>query len=195
MNFPTQLLRGNRKEKPQERILLFHYAFVRHKPGHDWKDEDELPDFTKIKIEDQSCYWDQYSIPIWARFNDVKEYKEDYAVVAYKVSTIRQTSKVLRIKKYTKVEFDDLTLNIRHLPIDTNYSHCEMSSIVLNKTERREIRMTLKHNSKVYLKPNEKRNLILLQLDYYKMLSFRWISALICFLTGSLFSGLSKKVK
>jgi len=193
MNFPTQLLRCGRNQLPSKRILLFHYAFARHKPSHDWKEEDGLPDFSKIKI-DQSFNWSQFSIPIWTRFNAAMEYQEEYAVVGYRVSTIRQTNKIQKQNRYSQFEFEDLTLDIKHEPIDTNYSHCELVSVIdLDKTKRREIRMTLKHNSNVCLKPHEKRNLIHLQFDYFKMRILQYVSKLISSLTGSHFSGLNEK--
>ena len=80
MNFPNFFLqKDNRSKLPEKLILDSHFMYVRHKPGHDWKIEDGLPDFSKIKIgtekkDRQSMNWNIFSIPIWARFNDKTEY-------------------------------------------------------------------------------------------------------------------------
>lgn len=122
--------------------------FSRHKPGAEWKQGEDYPDFNTIKA-DQSFNWSAYSIPIWTRFNDQKIYYADYGVMAYSVKTI------LFIKKRLNQHEDYFKLD--HKPVDYNYSHCELLGDISdkNKTERREIRMIFKHNCMVKFMPFE----------------------------------------
>jgi hypothetical protein len=144
--------------------------YARHKPGHDWDESEGLPDFSKIKLESQSFNWNIFSIPIWTRFNDKKEYFENYAVVGFSVETIRYTFKY-------NPQFQDHTLGLDHLPVKYNYSHCQLRmNRELNKLEKRELRLILKNKSVVPLKPNQKQGYLglfkdILKMFYYKLYS------------------------
>jgi hypothetical protein len=175
MNFPGFFLnKGKLSELPEKSILDSHFMYVRHKPGHDWNREDGLPDFSKIKIgtdknERQSMNWNIFSIPIWARFNDKKDYNADYAVIAYSVDVIRHTSKF-------DTNFDDLSLSIIHDPIENNYSHCELiMNKKLSKSQKREIRMTLKHNHFIALLPGQEQSKLEIIKEIINMYFIRFV--------------------
>lgn len=153
MRFPLSLRTNGREALSSDKILRFHYAFARHKPSSDWNAQEELPDFSKIKL-DQSFNWSIYSIPLWTRFDDSMNYKSDYAVVGYKVSTIRLTNRI-------NPSFQNFIFDIKTDPLENNYSHIVLVTdpdLKINKTQKRELRMTLKHRCKVSLLPNEKQN-------------------------------------
>lgn len=180
MNFPPSLIQNNRPQFPKAKILLSHFVYARHKPGHDWLVKENIPDFEKIKIpknleesqkgKGQSFNWNLFSIPIWARFDDTKLYKEGYAIVAFSVFSIRRTAELIEKNSNTNPQFGNETLDIEHAPLENNYSHCNLTiNLELNPTERRAIRMTLKHNSYVPLLPNQKRNVVQFFFDVLKM--------------------------
>lgn len=169
MRFPLCLKRNDRSAFAEDKILKNHYLYAYHIPGHDWNDKMKLPDYTKIKM-DQSFFWCAFSIPIWARFkieNAKIIYKENHAVVAYKVKTIRYTKEI-------NPNFENFTLTVIHKPEDFNYSHCELKQKrELKRKERREIRMTLKHQSKVPLKPWQKQNKIRIFFSKLRMFLYK----------------------
>lgn len=169
MRFPKLFLeKRNCPILSETQILNSHYMYARHKPGHDWKIEEGLPDFSKIKIEDkQSFNWNIFSIPIWTRFNDKKEYQNEYAVVAFLVETIRYSSSIDQ-------NFENHTLSVAHAPIENNYSHCELIlKKELTKSQRRAIRLTLKHKSFVALTPHQEQEDIQIIMDIFNMLFTR----------------------
>ncbi len=169
MKFPVFLLQKNRKKKVSKKIKNWNFLYTRHKPSTDWNEEEGLPDFTKIKI-DQSFNWCNFSIPIWTRFTDKKEYLSEYAVAGFKVKTIRN-------EHLTKGIFDTRVIDIEHKPVAANYSHCELIKIRdLNKAEKREIRATLRHKCIIPLRPNEKRNFFLRTIDIFIMYIRRFFS-------------------
>lgn len=174
MEFPKWLNWGDRKVFPKNKILLVHYMYARHKPGSDWKENDEYPDFSKIRST-QSFNWSAFSIPIWTRFNDKKEYYQDYGVIGYAVQTIRYPN-----------QFDSKVPNgifdIKHDPADSNYSHCELyeSSDSSTKIEKRAYRMALVHKCSIELKPLSTKSNLQLFLDYVIMYWHRsliWIKS------------------
>lgn len=170
MHFPKSLYRKNRKQLSSTRINSINLMYARHKPGVEWKKGDEYPDFTKIK-SDQSFNWNAYSLPSWVRFNDRKEYKADYGVLGYSVSTLKGKSK--KNKDYKGLYF------IIHDPKETNYSHCELAicdGVSITKKQKRGYRMTLSHKSKKCLQPYQKSYLISHFTQYPIMLVHRIIS-------------------
>lgn len=170
MKYPSSLLTNNRKTFNKTCIKDFNYLYTRHKPSTDWKEEDGLPDFSKIKL-DQSFNWCNFSIPIWTRFNNKKEYLHDYAIAGFYVKTIRESH------KNSSVKFTQKILEIEHRPEEYNYSHCQLVTLKnLSKTEKRALRMTLRHKCITPLKPNEKRNFYYILLDIMKMFCSRIIS-------------------
>ncbi len=190
MNFPSSLIQKGRGTLPNNPIFLFHRVYIRHKPGHGWNIKDDLPDFTTIKIPDQSCNWSQFSIPIWARFNDQKAYNKEYAVVTYKLGTIRKIGSVLRQTDPSST-LDDNTLDVVHDPIENNYSHCVLKQRVnLNPTQRRAVRMAMKHKSSVYIKPDLEKETLILKLEYFVMLLRQYTCKLLFKVSGGILSGL-----
>jgi hypothetical protein len=167
MAFPRMLLQRNRNPLERELIKNHHYMFMRNKPGLNWDNNACLPDFTTIR-SDQSFNWCKYSLPHWTRFNDKKEYLDDYAVVGLYVNTIRKTS--LYCNKYI-----DGIFKIYHIPQEFNYSHCEIAFTQdnLNKPQKREIRMTLKHKAKTYLKPFQKPNYIFKIINWARFIIYK----------------------
>jgi len=167
MKYPKSLLKHDRKVLDENKIKSFHFLYMRNKPGYGWKIEERLPDFNTIKL-DQSFNWCLFSIPEWTRFNNDKEYLRNYAIIGIKVDSIRFT------KKYNS-NFDNFTWTPQHVPTDNNYSHCELKVIKndLTKAQIRELRMTLKHKSEIFFKPNENCNIFkkiyhYLYFIYYK---------------------------
>lgn len=172
MKFPSSLLQNGRKKKSSARIRNWNYVYTRHKPSSDWNHEEGLPDFTKIKL-DQSFNWCNYSIPLWTRFNDAQEYLEEYAVAGFSAGTIR--------REHQKDDlFDTQVIDVHHEPIETNYSHCELQPVrKLSKTERRALRVSLRHNCIVPLLPSEKRVRLLILFDIVMMYFRRSVSGFI----------------
>lgn len=164
MEYPEALYCNGRKKLDKAEIFNSNYLYARHKPGYDWIEEEGLPDFSKIKIDpktpskNQSFNWDRFSEPHWVRFNPQKEYLKEYAVVGFLVETIRNL-------KQTNCELENDLVDVEHEPVNINYSHCQLVCLERlkkkkqNKKIRRAIRMAMKHNSKVVLKPNEEINL------------------------------------
>lgn len=160
MDFPEELYCKNRKKIQSSEILDKHYQYARHKPGHDWNERHELPDYTKIKIDpnnknNQSFNWDQFSEPHWVRFDPQGKYLIDYAVVGFLTGTIRNVDQFDN-------NIENGLIDVEHKPIENNYSHCQLyctekfKNIETNKkTIRRAIRMAMRHNSHVFLKPFE----------------------------------------
>ncbi len=169
MKFPSLLLQNDREKIFSEGIRNWNYLYTRHKPSSDWNPDEDLPDFTKIKI-DQSFNWCNFSIPIWTRFNNEKKYLSDYAVAGFKAKTIRE--------EHLKSEmFDSKVIDIEHKPLSTNYSHCELFTFKkLSKTEKRKIRMTFRHKCIIPLKPNEKQAKLHIFIDIIVMYTRRLLS-------------------
>lgn len=160
MEYPEALYSNGRPRLSNNEILKEHYLYQRHKPGYDWKEEEGLPDFTKIKIDpnnperNQSYNWEKFSEPHWVRFNPQKEYQIEYAVVGYLTETIRN------LNQYDS-GLPNKILDVEHAPVDINYSHCQLSCIKtpetrIDKTKKRAMRQALKNKSKVFLAPNQK---------------------------------------
>ena len=96
----------------------------------------------------------------------------DYAVAGFKVDTIRN-------EHIRKKLFENQMLDINHVPLEMNYSHCELKSIKkFSKTEKRDLRMTLRHNCIVPLLPDQEFSMKSLPLEMLKMYSRRLISIL-----------------
>ena len=163
MEYPEELYRKGRHKLDKSKIINSDYLYARHKPGHDWNEIEGLPDFTKIKINpnepsnNQSFNWDRFSKPHWVRFNPHKKYLNEYAVVGFLTETIRNLS-----KHDPDLEID--LVDVEHKPEEINYSHCQLSclekfKLIETKRQKKErassIRMVMKHNSKVFLQPNE----------------------------------------
>jgi hypothetical protein len=120
--------------------------YARHKPDVQWKEGDDFPDFNQIRAY-QSFNWSAFSLPLWVRFNDEKEYLKDYGIVSFSVRTIllNSTQNSLQTKN---------PYNLVHQKIPNNYSHCELiETTKLDKAKKRELRLSLKHNAKVICMP------------------------------------------
>ena len=171
MKFPKLLFQNKRKIRSSECIRNWNYLYTRHKPSTNWNKDENLPDFSQIKL-DQSLNWCNYSIPAWVRFNDGGDYLSDYAVAGFKADTIRN--------EHLKSEsFPKRVLHVNHKPIEMNYSHCELLCIEkLSKSKRRELRMSLRHNCIVPLLPGEEFQLQKYPFEIIKMY-FRRFSSII----------------
>ncbi len=169
MDFPSSLLHKGRRLYSSQHILSFNYMFARCPPS-DWDEGDEFPDFNRIKIDqNQSFNWSAFSIPIWARFTDLQEYKNGYGVIGYKVGTIRKTNKI-------NPRFDNHIFDLCHKPLTHNYSHCELTLLKpIEKRDRREIRMTFRHRCIRPLLPSKERSKVRQPIDYLRMYSHRII--------------------
>ena len=138
MDFPNCLVHNGRKIYPSALILSFNFMFARC-PMTDWVEGEDFPDFEKIK-SNQSFNWSAFSIPIWARFTNLRVYKSDYGIIGYNVRTIRKTGTL-------NPKFENDTFKLEHKPIENNYSHCELVQLkAVAKKDKRELRMTFKHN-------------------------------------------------
>lgn len=163
MQYPKELLRNHRDKLDSSDILDSHYLYKRHKPGHDWDENLDLPDFSKIRIEpdnqneNQSFNWEKFSEPHWVRFTPQGEYLLQYAVVGYLTETIRKAD------IYDQRVEKDL-VDVEHDPIEENYSHCQIFCLdklkQMQKAERKKqkrfIRLAMKHKALVSLKPYHK---------------------------------------
>lgn len=49
MEYPEELYCNGREKLDKLNIIDSNYLYARHKPGYDWKEEEGLPDCTKIK--------------------------------------------------------------------------------------------------------------------------------------------------
>ena len=162
MRFPKLLIRNNRPCLSEYKIHNKNFMYARHKPGSEWIEGEEYPDFSKIK-SNQSFNWSAFSLPVWVRFNHLKEYKNEYGVLGYSVNTIRNTNLFTR-------NLNENTYGVKHIPIDFNYSHCELFPINVDKKQKREFRLMLKNNCSKELYPHQKCDTEKLILDYIKML-------------------------
>jgi len=173
MRFPKRLLRKNRTKYSSNKINSWHLMFTRHKPLTEWAEGDEYPNFSSIKItKPQSFNWSAFSLPIWVRYTDQKEYKSDYGVVGYRVGTLRYTNKI-------DPAFENFTFDVRHDPLENNFSHCELEvKKSLSKKDRRLIRITFKHKCVVSIYPMSSPSKSQLLVDYvrlmYHQISVRW---------------------
>ena len=140
---------------------------MRNKPGHSWNLEEDIPDFSQISSS-QSFNWCRYSIPQWVRFNENKEYLIDYAIVGIK-------SKVIRYSKKYNQNIENFIYSVTHVPLNFNYSHCELLQKKENitKLEKRAFRMILRLNCKIYLRPNKDYNLLIILFHLSKMLLYK----------------------
>ncbi len=168
MKYPKCLEQKNRNALPNERIKSKNYMYVRHKPNVDWKEGDTYPDFSRLK-SDQSCNWSAYSIPIWARFTDEKEFKYDYGIYAYSVKTI--------IEEYRNFSKTDRNNIIEHKPIQYNYSHCQLNiKKNISHKKKRELRLRFKIRSFSCLKPFENYKQYRIIIDFINMWRHRLLT-------------------
>ena len=167
MNYPRCLYQRNRKKLDDSQIKNNHYLFMRNKPGFSWDIEENIPDFSQIS-SNQSFNWCRYSIPQWVRFNEKKKYLIDYAIVGIK-------SKVIRYSKKHDNNLENFIYNVTHVPLDFNYSHCELfqKKEIISKLEKRAFRMILKFNCKIYLNPYKEYNLFIILYHLSKMLLYK----------------------
>lgn len=136
-------------------------------PGTEWHEGEDYPDFAYIRSR-QSFNWSVFSIPIWTRFTDTKEYRKCYGVIGYKVDTIRGTHLINPI-------FENNTFDLCHKPIENNYSHCELSQLkTVPHKLKREIRMTFKHNCIRSIYPSKDPTRTQLFLDVVRMYFHRF---------------------
>lgn len=150
MKFPRDLYKNNRRELSTSLILSPHYMYWRCSPTSDWTPDQPFPEFSRIK-SDQSFNWSAFSTPDWARYNDKKEYRSNYGVIGCKVDSIKHTNLI-------NERFEDNTFGLSHKPIEFNYSHCELyPKRNITPKDKREIRMTFKHNCKRPIMPNHDR--------------------------------------
>jgi hypothetical protein len=151
MDFPSELYQKDRKKLPLHRIKFRNFMYSRHKPDSQWQRGDDYPDFNQIKA-DQSLNWSAFSIPIWVRFNNQREYLYDYGVVGYPVKAILNISDETNKKKL---------VSLKHEPDPNNYSHCEITPALgpeMDKATKRLLRLRLKQNCKVFYKPDESQD-------------------------------------
>ncbi len=136
--------------------------------GTEWHAGEDYPDFAHIRSS-QSFNWSVFSIPIWTRFTDTKEYRKGYGVIGYKVDTIRGTHLINHI-------FENNTFDLCHKPIENNYSHCELSQLkTVPQKLKREIRMTFKHNCIRSIYPLKDPTSTQIFLDFVRMYFHRSI--------------------
>jgi len=165
MKFPKSLLQNNKPTLSESKIHSFTNLYARHKPGTQWKEGEEYPDFNQIR-SNQSFNWSAFSLPIWTRFNDRKEYLMDYGIVGYSVYTVKN------IHKLDQTIPENL-FGISHKPDPNNYSHCELYCKTNVRSYKRAFRMKLKHRCKIHYFPNQKVNSSKLFKNYVIMLSHR----------------------
>jgi len=165
MRFPRCLETKGRTPYPEHKINLKNYMYARHKPGYDWNPDEEFPDFSKISSY-QSFNWSAFSIPVWVRFNDQKEYKKDYGVIGYSVNTIRNIhiiDKTLPLNSY----------GIKHKPEEFNFSHSELYPLNITKKHKRIYRLNLKHKCQKKILPYSNVSRLRIFFDYFIMLKHR----------------------
>ncbi len=169
MKFPSILYRRDRPPLDDTELKDKHWMHIRHHPGSDWNKKDDLPDYTKIKIdEEQSCNWGKLSMAYWVRWDNQGVYKVDYGIVSYSVRSIRKTG---------KYGFSDHTLSLSHRPEDNNYSHCIfLLNDKLNRTQRRDLRMLVKRNAVVAAKPHEEPSIFEYLIRLFILRLRLWIS-------------------
>ena len=159
MDYPESLYKNNREKLDKSCIKLLDNLYARHKPGYDWDEKEGLPDFSKIKIDpynkekNQSFNWDRFSEPKWVRYNIELVYQNEYAVIGYKVSSIRNINEI-------NCDISNNLIDVEHDPIECNYSHCQlecMDDLKANNSRqlRNLLRMAIKHNAQVLFGPNE----------------------------------------
>ncbi len=151
MRFPKHLYSNGKENSPLDssKIKFYQYLYMRVHHSH-WDDKDEFPGLNVIKT-DQSLNWGAFSIPIWARFDDNKNYKIDNGVIGVKVKAI--------ISNY-RSNHNNTDANyplILHKPLQNNYSHCELNNYLkdISKSKKRDYRFNIKNNCKIFCKPNE----------------------------------------
>lgn len=167
MKFPKPLLQYNKPTFSASKIHHLTNLYARHKPGSQWKEGDEYPDFDQIR-SNQSFNWSAFSLPIWTRFNNRKEYLMDYGVVGYSVYTIKNIHKL-------DPTIPKSMFGINHKPEPNNYSHCELICKTNVKSHKRAFRMNLKHRCKIHYLPYQKNNFNKNIKDYFIMILHRFI--------------------
>jgi len=169
MKFPNCLVKGNRSTLPQEKIKDLNYMYARHKPGVQWKEGDDFPDFATIRSK-QSFNWSAYSIPVWTRFKNKKEYLNNYGVAGYSVNTIRNSGLINTL-------FENNTFSILHSPLDYNYSHCELNQLKdIPHKNKREIRYTFAVNCIRPIRPDQQIKLSRTLIDRLIMYYHRFLT-------------------
>jgi hypothetical protein len=182
MRFPNCLKQKGRPVLENKRIRLKNYMYARHKPNIDWIYGDPYPDFSRIRTQ-QSFNWSAFSIPVWTRFNDKKEFLSDYGVVGYCVRTITKTFEI-------DSKYENESYLLEHIPLEQNYSHCQMfKNKNFSNKQGRKIRLTFGHNAQVCLYPEEKYKQYKIWIDKIIMIYHRTLT----FFTGN--SQYSKKTK
>ncbi len=148
MRFPRTLLKRNRTEIRISLYATKSQVFIRFKPEIQWTPGEDIPRYDQIRTENQSCNWDLLSIPIWVRFDDSKNYKDDYAVVGIFLAHL--------LKKESNE--GNYFWKIEHKPLDNNYSHCDLSidGSQIPKSVKRQMKLELKHSQVIHFKPYEK---------------------------------------
>lgn len=167
MKFPKSLYLKNRQTFPEHKIHVKNRMYARHKLGYDWKNGDEFPIYSKIKV-DQSFNWSAYSIPYWTRFNDRKDYLLNYGIMSYSVNTIRNIHAI-------QTELNERTLGLKHDPTPNNYSHCVIypDNVELTKITKRYIRYALTHSWEKKIEPNKKFTRLYVILEHLIMFKHR----------------------
>ena len=160
MQFPSSLKQNDRRKLPENCILSWQYMYARHPRSH-WSEDEDFPQFETIRSK-QSFNWSAFSIPIWARFNDLMEYQSGYGVAGYRVKTIR------RAHEYND-ELPKEACGIKHDPIENNYSHCELYPDRITRSAGRLYRLTLKNNVKRPVRPAKDRRKLLIIMDHITM--------------------------
>lgn len=169
MEYPDELYSKDLNPLPKEQILDEDYLYQRHKPGHGWKPEEGLPDYTKIEISPekgrlQSYNWSRFSKPHWVRFNSAKQYLIEYAVVGFLPRTIRNIHEYDPVNKEYDPEIIKGTLDVEHKPEEINYSHCQLlcnfhpallETRKITKKAKRSMKIALRHGAKTIYKPYE----------------------------------------
>jgi len=164
MRFPGWLRCQNCKPFPEDKIHFKNLMYARHAPNH-WEKRRKFPDVTQIR-SDQSFNWSAFSIPVWTRFNNKKEYKENHGVCGYSVYTIRNAH--LFNNNLPKNAY-----GVKHTPIETNFSHCELYSINVgrrNQKLKNAYRHALKVNAKPKIYPYQRVSKFTNCIEFFKML-------------------------
>lgn len=172
MRYPNCLIKKDRLTFSENYILSWHYMYARH-PKSFWDEESGYPKYEKISSQ-QSFNWSAFSIPIWVRFNDKKDYKKSNGVAGYFVQTIKNAHLIDPI-------IPPNSYGLRHFPLEYNYSHCELYPDQIEKRFKRAFRMALKHKCKVIINPyssSEKSNLIIDYLMMYYHKIFVYLSSI-----------------
>ena len=152
----------------EEKLHLRNFMYARHKPNVDWKVGEEYPDFSKIRSQ-QSFNWSAFSLPVWVRFNNNKEYQSGYGVIGYSVNTIKNIHLINK-------DIPENLFCLHHVPENNNYSHCELyPPNKVSKKDGREFRMMLKHNCQKHILPERKVTWVKILMDFPVMWYHRFL--------------------